>query len=124
MARKPIPRPVLSRSQFQLTPEFLACTSGQRAWLLALLDGGFNYTNATLSAFHCGSRRIAQIRSFAVRKSPNVHAAIAVLLGRSEAELVRESQVSQATRLLREVDRNLKAAKPGSTASQQLLVQT
>jgi hypothetical protein len=82
-----------------------------------------DFTEATVTAFKCATRRIARVRSCAIRKSPFVRAALALLLGKAETDLVHEDQRAQLTRLLHEVNRNLRAAEPGGVAAQRLLSQ-
>jgi hypothetical protein len=76
-------RGVITLSDLQASPEYLACSSKMRLWLTTLIENGFDYPAATAAAFNCKNPRVF---SYAVRNWTKVRAALNLYLGRSEQD--------------------------------------
>src|SRR5258708_5720615 len=109
---KTISKPVMTRTEFEATPEFLSCTPKQHVWLRTLIENGFDYTAATEAAYGCSNPRNARLFGYAVRRQVRIVAALQVYLGTTPREA-----------LLEEVLRGLKHTELGSVAHSRLLAQ-
>jgi hypothetical protein len=97
---------VITATEFQQSVEYQKCTEKQRLFLDTLLANGFDYIHATQTAFDMKNARNASIYSYAVRRSPEVRAALNLFLyGGDERAIFVEG--------LRET---IRRSKEGSTA--------
>jgi hypothetical protein len=97
---------VITLAELQQSAEYQACSVKQKLWLDTLLQNGFDYTHATCAAFDMKSERNGAIYSYAVRRSPEVRAALNLFLhGGDERAIFIEG--------LRET---IRRSKEGSTA--------
>ncbi len=102
--------PAITIEEFKQTPEFQTCSPKMRLWLLTLISNGFDWTEATITAFESKDRAQAQRFSYAIRNWRKIRTALDLYLGKTPMEV-----------LLEEVEFNLRKAKPGCVAAVALL---
>ncbi len=78
---------VMTLAELKETPEFADCSDKMKAWIVAVIVNGFDYTAATAATFAC---KYPQAFSHSVRQWPAVRATLNVYRGMSAFEIWME----------------------------------
>ena len=97
---------VITPTEFQQSAVYGKCSVKQRLFLDTLIANGFDYIHATQTAFDMKNARNAAIYSYAVRRSPEVRAALNLFLHGGDERAV----------FIEELKESVRRSKPGSTA--------
>jgi hypothetical protein len=77
---------VMSREEWQRTPEFLLCSRKQQGWLLIFTESGGDAKTAAQFAYQTSSEKSASDMAYQTIRNPHVKAALRLYQGVSEPE--------------------------------------
>jgi hypothetical protein len=97
---------VITPAELQQSAEYQKCSVKQRLLIDTLIVNGFDWAHAVSVAFDMKSQRNAAIYSYAVRRSPEVRAALNLFLHGGDERSI----------FIEELKESIRRSKPGSTA--------
>ena len=97
---------VITPAELQQSAEYQKCSVKQRLLIDTLIANGFDWAHAVSVAFDMKSQRNAAIYSYAVRRSPEVRAALNLFLHGGDERAI----------FVEELKESIRRSKPGSTA--------